>query len=160
MAEEHDQRSTNGAVLVTYKPVDIPINVRMEEPSPLMREFMKLPGALTKILAVTIADTFKEFHTYYFPPNIKRVKGKLNDAEVTIRALAKEHHKSKHRIRKALKDGQALTLNYFTQLPYLDPKRGQLRQPVIITDPKIIQEIQKENKKKIKRNKNTRKSLQ
>lgn len=125
-------RATHQQEYVEYKPVDIPITVRIDTPGKTVRELMKWPKN-KKVLAVRVPNTFSEYETHYLTNSKTAASHGQEARKATIEALSIEHHKSAREILRALAGGEVLSLNYFTSLPYLNTPRGALREPVFLT---------------------------
>lgn len=123
---------SNPDLKVTYKPVNIPIQVRMEVPSEEIRKLMKWPNT-KKVLAVRVPNTYQDGYVHYLTRNKQAMSHGYNDYRATIAALTAHHRQSARAILGQLARGEPLTLDYSTPLPYLDNTRGPLRKPVIST---------------------------
>ncbi len=104
-------------------PINIPLTVWMETPSAEIRQYMKLPSS-GKVLAVREPKTPEHGYTYYLTRQTNGTH--KDDRKATIEALCKKYNKSARVILKELSEGASFALDYYTKLPFLDRKRGQL----------------------------------
>lgn len=140
-------RSTHQQQYVEYKPVDIPITVRIDTPSKAVQELMKWPKN-KKVLAVRVPNTFSEYETHYLTNSKTAASHGQEARKATIEALRIQHHKSAREILRALAGGEVLLLHYSTSLPYLTTPRGPLREPVFL-NPKQAKLKKKRNAKSV-----------